>query len=67
MKTDLSWTILSRLDEEFKNSTLILNVENDQPALSRPDEVFRILTLILNDKDDGPSSTHLTYLAFVII
>ena len=47
-KTDLSWTILSRLHEKFRNLTLLLNGENNQMALSRLDEVFRILNLILN-------------------
>ena len=37
LKTDLFQTILSRLDEKFRNSTLILNVENDQIASSRLD------------------------------
>ena len=48
LKTDLSWTILSRLHEKFRNLTLLLNVENNQMALSRLGEVFRILNLILN-------------------
>ena len=67
LKTDLSRTILSRLNEKFIILTLILNAENDQMASSRLDEVFRILTLILNDEDDEPGSTSLTCLALVII
>ena len=64
LKTDLSQTILSMLDEKFKNLTLILNIENDQMALSGLEEVFRISTLILNNEDDEPKSTRLTCLAF---
>ena len=43
LKTDLSLTILSRLNEVFKILTLILNNENDQTASSGLDEVFRII------------------------
>ena len=34
LKTDLSWTILSRLDEAFRILTLILNNEDDGPGFA---------------------------------
>ena len=58
--------ILGRLDETFRNLTLILNVEDDQTTSSWLDKVFRISISILNDEDCGPSSTCLTFLAIII-
>ena len=46
-KTDLSRTILDRLDEAFRNSILILDVEDDQMTSSGLDEVFRMKPLEL--------------------
>ena len=54
--------ILSRLDEVFRNLTLILNDEDDQMILSGLYEVLKTLTSILNDKNDGRSFACLTYL-----
>ena len=39
LKTDLSWTILSRLDRKFKNFTSILDVENNQTVSSGLDDL----------------------------
>ena len=59
LKTDLSWTILGRLNETFRNSTLILNVKNKQVTLSRLNEVFRNSTLFLNVENDQLASSGL--------
>ena len=56
--------ILSRLDEAFRNSTLILNDEGNQTILSKLDEASRISILILDYEDDEPGFARLTCLAF---
>ena len=59
--------ILGRLDEAFRNLTLILNVEEDRTTSNGLNEVFKILTLILSDEDDMLGSTRLTCLALLVI
>ena len=59
----LSQKTLSRLDEAFGNSTLILNDEDDRTILRELDEDFKTSTLILNDEDNRLGFAHLTCLA----